>query len=95
MIDGEGVPIRQSMDIANGDEKEPKSILQRLGVDESAYDLDTHFSAEAMGTSTSCAERVVLVMAVYRKWVELMESANGDDAASKGRGISIIVDDPR
>ena len=56
-----------------------QSVLDRLGVDLSAYDLDAMFSENAISGETHCANRVRFVVNVYLKWIRFTKSLNEED----------------
>merc|ERR550532_2493288 len=114
LIDSDGVPKSQNIEITANDHDEdqqstqqvisnddipssppppttaPKaqSAFDRLGVDQTAYDLDTIFSTQCIGGEAHCVDRVRFVVRVYLKWIRFTKSLNG--AMSDDDGIDIV-----
>ena len=54
-------------------------MLDRLGVDSNAYDVDEIFSRKHVDGETHCVDRVRFVVNVYLKWIRFTKSLNEED----------------
>ncbi len=60
-------------------------------MDLSGYDVDTMFSAQSIRGETHCADRVRLVLHVYRRWIHYTKSLE-EEEEQKGDGPSDRID---